>query len=353
MNIVIPSLLRVKPDALNKIGKYLHLAGWSEVAILWGEGLSQRFGATIRVSLDATDTTLLYESTATDNDIESLFRQSLELPLQVKAIVAIGGGRAIDCAKYLAHLLQKPLVAVPTAISNDGFCSPFSSLLIKGHRRTLRTVLPEGLVLDTEILKSCPEALLYSGVGDLFCKYTAIFDWKLAYAKRREPVNDFAAEMAIHAASTFLYYTPKSFADLEYLRVLSSSLMMAGIAMEIAGSSRPASGAEHLVSHAYDQVARQASLHGLQVGVASYLFSRIQGKTERAVVAAAETSGFLEYVAAHPLERSSFCEALKLAPSIKQDFYTILSEPGVLERALALCESDPWMKRVLAQPEAV
>ncbi len=347
MNIVIPSLLRIKPNSLNKIGKYLHLAGWSEVAVLWGEGLVKRFGGTVGVSFDATDTHLAFEATATSHDIETLFQESLRIPPQVKALVAIGGGRAIDCAKYLAHLLQKPLVVVPTAISNDGFCSPFSSLLVQGQRRTMRTVLPEGIVLDTEILGECPEALLYSGVGDLFCKYTAIFDWKLAFAKRHEPVNDFAAEMALNAANTFLYYTPKSFADLDYLRVLSSSLMMAGIAMEIAGSSRPASGAEHLVSHAYDQTAQQPSLHGIQVGVASYLMSLLQEASQKSVLMAGEQSGFFQHVAEHPLEHAAFIEAVKRAPSVKQDFYTILSEPGALDRALTLCDTDPWMVRLL------
>jgi glycerol-1-phosphate dehydrogenase [NAD(P)+] len=347
MNIVIPSLLRIKPNSLNKIGKYLHLAGWSEVAVLWGEGLVERFGRTVCVSFDATDTHLAFEATATNHDVETLFQDMLRIPTQIKALVAIGGGRAIDCAKYLAHLMQKPLIVVPTAISNDGFCSPFSSLLVQGQRRTMRTVLPEGIILDTQILGECPEALLYSGVGDLFCKYTAVFDWKLAFAKRNEPVNDFAAEMALNAANTFLYYTPKSFADLDYLRVLASSLMMAGIAMGIAGSSRPASGSEHLVSHAYDQAANKPTLHGLQVGVASYLVSLLQGATQKAVVAAAEQSGFFAYAAAHPLERKAFIQALKVAPSIKQDFYTILAEPGVLDRALSLCDTDPWMARLL------
>jgi len=347
MNIVIPSLLRIKPNALNKIGKYLRVTDWSEVAVLWGEGLRERFGGTVQISLDATDTRLLFEADATTHDIEELFRLSLRLPPQLKALVAIGGGRAIDCAKYLAHLIQKPLVVVPTAISNDGFCSPFSSLLVEGKRRTLRTVLPDGIVLDTSILRNCPAALLYSGIGDLFCKYTAIFDWKLAYTKRREPVNDFAAEMALNAANTFLYFAPKSFDDLDYLRVLSSSLMLSGIAMEIAGGSRPASGGEHLISHAYDSTAERPSMHGIQVGVASYLLSRLQVTTAEPVERAATSSGFLEFVATQPLDRAAFRDAIKLAPSIKQDYYTILSEPNAIESALGLCESDPWMKRVL------
>lgn len=347
MNIVIPSLLRIKPNALNKIGKYLRASGWSEVALLWGDGMSERFANTVRISFDATDITVAFESTATNNDVEVLFQESLRIGPRVSALVAIGGGRVIDCAKYLAHLLKKSLVVVPTAISNDGFCSPFSSMLVRGQRRTMRTVMPDGIVLDTEILSRCPESLLYSGVGDLFCKYTAVFDWKLAFSKRREPVNDFAAEMALNAANTFLYYAPKSFSDLDYLRVLSSSLMMAGIAMEIAGSSRPASGAEHLISHAYDQVAQQPSMHGLQVGVASYLTAQLQQTTQKTVTIAAEQSGFLEHMAAHPLERAGFVDALKRAPSVKPDFYSVLSEPSAVERALQLCDVDPWLKRVL------
>ncbi|MGC4067484.1 MAG: iron-containing alcohol dehydrogenase [Polyangiaceae bacterium] len=185
-------------------------------------------------------------------------------------------------------------------------------------------------------------------MGDLFCKYTAIFDWKLAYAKRREPVNDFAAEMARNSADTFLHFVPKDFHDLDFLRVLASSLMMAGIAMEIAGGSRPASGAEHLVSHAYDQVAPTPSLHGLQVGVASYLMSLLQETTHPAVSRAATESGFIDHVAAHPLDRAAFREALKRAPLVKQDFYTILSEPSVMERAISLTDTDPVLTRLLA-----
>jgi len=110
------------------------------VAVVWGEGLAARFGSTVGVSFDATDTRLVYEATATNNDVEVLFRESLAIPTEVKALVAIGGGRAIDCAKYLAHLLRKPAIVVPTAISNDGFCSPFSSLLVQGRRRTMKTI---------------------------------------------------------------------------------------------------------------------------------------------------------------------------------------------------------------------
>ena len=171
---------------------------------------------------------------------------------------------------------------------------------------------------------------------------------KLAYTRCREPVNDFAAEIARNCADTFLYFGPKNFDNLDYLRVLSSSLMMAGIAMEIAGNSRPASGAEHLISHAYDRLANPPALHGLQVGVASYLMSLLQETTRETVTRAATESGFFDYVTKHPLNGEAFVEAVKAAPLIKQDFYTVLSEPGAVEKALKLCSTDNELQRLLA-----
>jgi len=141
-------------------------------------------------------------------------------------------------------------------------------------------------------LASCPVYLLFAGVGDLFCKYTALFDWKLAAQKRSEPFSPFAAMVCRNAVEVFLHFTPKRFSDRDYLSTLFSSLMMSGLAMGIAKSSRPASASEHLISHAYDQIALKPSLHGLQVGVASYAVASLQKETFQAVRRCAEESGF-------------------------------------------------------------
>ncbi len=326
MEITVPSLLRIKPDALHKIGKYLRGERFLRVALYYGEGIKELFDSTIRISLETADVNVVHEEVAGTNDIEAIFASSLRLPSKLDAIVAIGGGKVIDFCKYLAVLRQVPIISVPTLISNDGFCSPFSSLLVTGKRRTMKTVIPFGVILDTNILANSPAKFMMSGIGDLFCKFTSVFDWKLAFRRKGELVNDFSAVVCRNAADTFLYYPDKDFANLEYLRVIASSLMMSGIAMEIAQSSRPASGSEHLISHAYDHLAPKPSLHGLQVGVASYAVSYLQEETHTTLRACIEQSGFLECLAAEPLSKADFKEAIKLAPTVKEDFYTVLSE---------------------------
>src|SRR5512142_2125958 len=301
MEITVPSLLRIKPDALHKIGKYLRGESFMNIALYYGEGIKELFENTIRISLETADVNVVYEEVAGTNDIQAIFDSSLRLPTKLDAVVAIGGGKVIDFCKYIAVLRQIPIISVPTLISNDGFCSPFSSLVVTGQRRTVKTMIPDGVILDTNILMNSPAKFMFSGIGDLFCKFTSVFDWKLAFKHKCELVNDFAAVICRTAADTFLYYPQKDFSSLEYLRVIASSLLMSGVAMEIAQSSRPASGSDHLISHAYDRYAKQPSLHGLQVGVASYAVSYLQEETHPTLRACIEQSGFLEFMTENPL----------------------------------------------------
>ncbi len=347
MEITIPGLLRIKPNALHKIGKYLHNENFASIALFYGEGVKELLSKTVQISLEATDIKVMHQEIANSNYIETIFNSSLNLPSKIDAIVAIGGGKVIDACKYLAHLNQIPLVSVPTIISNDGFCSPFSSLVVNDRRRTVKTVIPHTVILDTEMYKNAPAKFLYSGIGDLFCKFTAVFDWKLAFRKKGEYVNDFAAVISRNAADTFYYYPEKNFLNDDYLRVIASSLLMCGIAMEIAGSSRPASGSEHLISHAYDRISKNPSLHGLQVGVASYAVSYLQEEPFEMVKKCIIESGFLEHLSENKLNKVDFIEAIKYAPSIKDDFYTILSEKGAVEKLLGFVMNDELINKMV------
>jgi glycerol-1-phosphate dehydrogenase [NAD(P)+] len=129
MEITVPSLLRIKPDALHKIGKYLRGERFLRVALYYGQGLKELFENTIQISLETADVKVVHEEVAGTNDIEAIFASSLRMPAKLDAIVAIGGGKVIDFCKYLAVLRQIPVISVPTLISNDGFCSPFSASL--------------------------------------------------------------------------------------------------------------------------------------------------------------------------------------------------------------------------------
>lgn len=248
----------------------------------------------------------------------------------------------MDVAKYVAFLARKPYFAVPTSLSNDGFCSPQSSLTMNNKRRSLACSLPYAVIVDTAVCRNAPGVLTLSGVGDLVAKLTAIRDWKLAFHESGEPVDDFAtllSDGSIHA-----FFGHPSF-DSEGMRLLATSLMLNGVAMEICGSSRPASGSEHLISHALDTISARPRLHGLQVGMATYLVSLLQNVNSRRIASLFEATGFWEAIAADPFSRQEWREAIRIAPSMKQDYYTVLSTRDVLPEVERIFDEDPHVTR--------
>src|SRR6476469_5659249 len=159
------------------------------------------------------------------NDIESAARLFADLP-KGSAIVGVGGGKALDVAKYVAFLGRLPYYAVPTSLSNDGFCSPQSSLTVRGKRRSLPAALPFGVVIDTAVCRAAPRLLTLSGVGDLVAKFTAVADWKLAFHATGEPVDDFAALLS--DGSVHAYLSNPGF-DMDGIQLLATSLLLNGI----------------------------------------------------------------------------------------------------------------------------
>lgn len=277
------------------------------------------------------------------------FEQAVDLfhglPSQNEAIIGVGGGKALDVAKYVAFLGRSPYFAVPTSLSNDGFCSPQSSLTVEGRRRSLPSVMPLGVVLDTAVCMGAPEILWHSGVGDLVAKFSAVTDWKLAFHATGATVDDFAALLSDASVYQFMARPSR---DIEGLRLLGSALMLNGISMSICGSSRPASGSEHLISHALDLTSRRPRLHGLQVGVASYLVSLLQDRHVEAIADLFASTGFWKVIESDPFARSEWLEAARLAPSLKSDFYTVLSSRDCLPEIESLLANDPWLKRCFA-----
>ena len=261
-----------------------------------------------------------------------------KFPAGVDAVIGLGGGKALDVAKYVAFLSGLPYVAAPTSLSNDGFCSPQSSLTVENRRRSLPSAMPFGVVIDTEVCLNAPEILWLSGVGDLVAKFTAVADWKLAFHAKGTPVDDFAALLS---DATVFQFIARPIRDLEGVKLLGTALMLNGIAMAICHSSRPASGSEHLISHALDSLSQRPRLHGLQVGVATYIVSRLQRQNTHEIDRLFEATGFWRAIEADPFIRSEWKQAARMAPSIKSGFHTVLHSRDCLPEIEDILRSDP------------
>ena len=341
--VFLPTLVRVKPGALDRLGIYAERQGFTRIAVLHSADLIAPLMQRLHAAFVGRTLTVNPIISVADASFESAAAIFGTLPAGTEAVIGCGGGKALDVAKYIAFLAKLPYVAVPTSLSNDGFCSPQSSLTMAGKRRSLPSRMPFGVVVDTEVCRQAPLPLWWSGVGDLVSKFTAVRDWKLAFHAHGTPIDDLAALLS---DATVFQFIARPERDPAGIQLLASALLLNGIAMEMCGSSRPASGSEHLISHALDASSKRPRLHGLQVGVATYLVSQLQRGDHEVVGGLLDRVGFWDAFTKDPLDRGEWLAAAQRAPEIKTGFHTILSERDCLPEITRLLVEDPRLRRV-------
>lgn len=346
-SIAIPAILKVGAGALDYIGSYLQEEDFKNAVIYFGNGLIELFGMKVMDSLKAAGIEVLEYREIDTVCIDDIVEMAFTLPGRVQAIIAIGGGKVIDAGKYAAFLRNLPFISVPTSSSSDGFSSASASLIVEGKRTSVPARLAYGIIVDTQVIRTAPERFIYSGIGDMVSKITALYDWQFEAAAGYTKVNDFAVMIAKKAVNSFVRTPFQSITEELFLRELLDSLAMSGIANEIAGSSAPTSGSEHLISHALDKLLEQPQLHGIQVGIATYLMALVQDHRYVRVNTIFTDTGFWDYVAALGMKKEDFRRAIDLSPSIKPHRHTYLHEEQYREMAKCLLEEDEILRRVL------
>lgn len=339
-SVEVPALVRIKPGALDRLHVYLGRARLSRIALIRSAGLPAELEARLRAALTGVE--VLLDSVEDVPSLDAASRLLATLPSRCQVVIAFGGGRALDLAKHSASIAGLPFVAVPTSLSHDGFASPLASLHTPRGRRSIACRPPAGVIIDTGVCFAAPRHLWLAGLGDVAAKVTAVADWKLAFHARGEPVNDLAALLS---DATVFQLAGRPVFDIEGTRLLATALLLNGVAMSLAGTSRPASGSEHLISHALDQLSARPRLHGLQVGMASYIVAQLQGQGQDRVSSLLDTSGFFDTIASDPFSRSEWLRAIEQAPCVKDDFYTVLSTRDVSAEVARIIGDDPRLAR--------
>ncbi|MFB6309827.1 MAG: NAD(P)-dependent glycerol-1-phosphate dehydrogenase [Salinirussus sp.] len=250
-------------------------------------------------------------------------------------VVGVGGGKAIDLAKMAADDRGLGFVSIPTAASHDGIVSGRGSVPEGDARHSVAAEPPMAVVADTTVLASAPWRLTTAGCADIISNYTAVRDWQLAHRLKNVEYSEYAGALSRMTAELLVSradYVKEGLEESAWIVV--KALVSSGVAMSIAGSSRPASGAEHLFSHQLDRLVPDAALHGHQVGVGAimteYLHTGEDGRW-RDVRDALATIGAPTTAAELGVEDETIIEALTTAHRIR-DRYTILGD-GVSEAA--------------------
>lgn len=346
-HIAIPALLKIGPGALGELGTYLKDLRLEKVVILFGNGLIEMFGMDVMKSLAEMGIDVLEYQELDTVRLEDLTNLAFSMPAKTQAVIGIGGGKVIDAAKYCGFLRNLAFISIPTSASSDGFSSASASLLVEGRRKSVPARLAYGIVVDTQIIKSAPKKFLYSGIGDMVSKITALYDWKFEEEHGYGKVNDFATMIAKKAVNSFVRTPFESIEEDLFIKELLDSLAMSGIANEIAGSSAPTSGSEHLISHALDKMLEQPQLHGIQVGIATYLMSVVQDHRYKRVNTIFTQTGFWDFAKTLEMRRVDFEQAIDLAPSIKPFRHTYLHEQEYRDRAKEVLATDEKLKEIL------
>lgn len=198
----------------------------------------------------------------------------------IEVLIAVGSGTIHDIARFCAHERGIRFVSCPTAASVDGFCSTVAAMTWYGYKKTLTAVAPEIVIADSEIIKNAPFALVCSGVGDIMAKYTALAEWEIAHEVTGEYLCQTIYDITRDAADMVMKSIPGLLAgEHEAYEYVTYALVMSGIAMQMMGNSRPASGAEHHISHMIEMgpanfAVKFPALHGEKTGVGTVIAAR-------------------------------------------------------------------------------
>ncbi len=260
---------------------------WSTVRATLG-------GTELLATIEAWDMDLAHLSTT----VERLIATVASVKLRAATIVGLGGGTALDTAKYIAWRTGRPLVQVPTITSVDAGFTDAIGVRDQGSVRYIGKVIPEVVVIDLPLITSAPARLNRAGVGDVLSCHTGLFDWRLASSHELgHPWHDGLATLG----ATLLDELEAAADDIgavsnDGVRFLADAYRRIGAACAWAGHSRFEEGSEHFWAYANEHATGAHPVHGEIISFAVCAMAHVQGNDPERVRRIVERSK----VRAHP-----------------------------------------------------
>ncbi|MGG1573881.1 iron-containing alcohol dehydrogenase family protein [Fictibacillus sp. NRS-1165] len=281
VKVELPTHLILESKAFERLhgSEIVEFLAERRVVVMSGRGPTRQIGEQLiaDLKLQPTQVKALYCKDNTLQTVDELENEAQQVFAEM--IIGVGGGKVLDVAKVVGTRMNLPVILVPTALSSDAICSPVASIRVSQTKSiSIEVRMPWAVVIDFDTVARSPARLFSSGIGDLLSNKTALEDWKLAHQVKKEKMNGFASLIADKATEAFLNkINQKNISNEVLIQVAAESLIMSGMAMAIAGSSRPCSGSEHLISHALDYYCGGKALHGEQVALGMLVSEYLQG----------------------------------------------------------------------------
>ncbi|MDQ3940119.1 MAG: iron-containing alcohol dehydrogenase, partial [Actinomycetota bacterium] len=239
------------------------------------------------------------------------------------------------------------LVVAPTQLSHDGICSPVAVVPDEnGTAESLGAIAPIGVFISIPTLRGAPESSVAAGIGDLLANPLALRDWSLAAERGLEDLDERAWKLSVEShelISDDLDRSPgESVTDPDFLRRLADALILSGMAMISSGTSRPASGGEHEISHAIDELYQGRGMHGAQVAFGCIVSLALYEEDTNAFRGTLRTLGLPDHPGRLGLDEDQLVRVLMAAPDTRPGRFTILEEANLDESAVRTLVKKIW-----------
>lgn len=276
----------IESEAIKKLSMIMEKEGFKNITIICDENTYAAAGEEIKEIIPKGKFINLKSENLHANEI-AVQKVYECLSVENDVLIALGSGTIHDITRYVAYNKGIPFISVPTAASVDGFVSTVAAMTWKGDKKTFTAVSPIYVVADTDIFKEAPYRLTASGVSDLIGKYTALVDWKISSIVIGEYICNKVCNMEIDAVNKLCECVDDLvLGKLEAYEQLMYALILSGLAMQIIGNSRPASGAEHHMSHLWEMEVINKHLdayHGEKVSVGLILVMEEYKKIKKSI----------------------------------------------------------------------
>jgi glycerol-1-phosphate dehydrogenase [NAD(P)+] len=318
----LPRDVIIGHDALGQIPQVsADLKLGDSALLISGKSTMERAGESVREQLAQTAEVKTFIS---EEISLAIIKKAEKAARNVDYVIGVGGGRVIDTAKIVSYNADLQFISVPTAASHDGIASARASVPTSKSNVSLEAHPPIAIVADTSIIASAPHRLLASGCADVISNYTAILDWELAHRVKGEPMSEYAIALSKMTAEILVKNAPliKPHQE-ESAWIVVKALVSSGVAMSIAGSSRPASGGEHKFSHALDRLAPGKALHGESCGIGTIISMYLHGGDWRGIRTSLKSIGAPVTPADIGIADETAVKALLMAKTIRPERFTI------------------------------
>jgi glycerol-1-phosphate dehydrogenase [NAD(P)+] len=342
--MVFPREIIVGHNTTSQIAELCsRIGGGKSVLIVADKKTKKLSGDEIRKVLSKADYTVNEKivSRATVSEVNRVINYANKNKIDL--LLGVGGGSVIDVTKLAAYELKRPFVSVPTSAAHDGIASPRASLKHSKGSVSKTAVSPLAILADTKIIEKAPYRMLASGCADVISNISAVMDWELAHRLKGEEYSSHAAVLAKTAAELLIDNADDIKPGTEESAWFAvKALIVSGVAMSVAGNTRPASGSEHMFSHMLDHLGPgimlkgkkyKKPMHGEQCGVGAIMMVYLHGGNWEKIRDALKKIGSPTTSEELGVSKKKIIEALVRAQEIRPDRYTILGETGLTKDA--------------------